>query len=136
MNEHENNQRDPREKEDAFFLLSEIHKYPHLTQRELSLRLNVSLGKTNYLIKQLSRKGMVKVKNFSFNPGKLHKISYILTPKGAQEKIRLTYHFLKRKENEYNNLKQEWEKLKNELFIDEEGAQKSLVDEESFSLNK
>ena len=97
--------------EEAFHILSEIHKSPHFTQRDLSSKLNISLGKTNYLVKELIKKGMLKAKSFSYNPEKLKKVKYILTKKGMEEKINLTYHFLKRKESEYNRIKSEWESL-------------------------
>ena len=97
--------------EEAFRLISELHGAPNLTQRQLSKNLNISLGKTNYLLKELVKKGIIKVKNFSGNPDKLKKVQYILTAKGLQEKLKLTYHFLKRKEAEYNHIKKEWEKL-------------------------
>lgn len=97
--------------EEAFRVLSELHNFLHLTQRELSKSLNISLGKTNYLIQQLIKKGIVKMKSFSHNPGKIKKMQYILTPKGAKEKTKLTYHFLKRKEAEFNKLKDEWKCL-------------------------
>ena len=99
-------------KEEVFYLLSELSKSPDITQRQLSSKLNISLGKTNYLLRKLIKKGLIKVKNFSHRPGKVKKIKYILTPKGFKEKIHLTYHFLKRAEAEYNYLKQEWERLK------------------------
>ncbi|RLJ01479.1 MAG: MarR family EPS-associated transcriptional regulator [Candidatus Aenigmatarchaeota archaeon] len=99
-------------KEDVFYLLSELSKSPDATQRQLSSKLNISLGKTNYLLRKLIKKGLIKVKNFSHRPGKIKKIKYILTPEGFKEKIRLTYHFLKRAEAEYNYLKQEWERLR------------------------
>ena len=105
MNEHPHN-------EETFRLLSELHNSPNLTQRELSKNLDISLGKTNYLIKQLIKKGVVKMKNFSYSPGKLGKVKYILTGKGLGQKVKLTYHFLKRKEAEFNKLKEEWEKLR------------------------
>jgi len=52
------------------------------------------------------------MKSFSYNPGKLRKVRYILTKKGLKEKINLTYHFLQREESEYNKLKEEWGKVK------------------------
>ena len=55
----------------------------------------------------------MKAKNFSHSPGKLGKVRYILTPKGIQDKINLTYHFLKKKEAEYNQIKKEWEETLN-----------------------
>jgi len=102
--------------EDSYLLLSELGKYPNLTQRELALKLNVSLGKTNYLIKQLIKKGLLKVRSFSENQGKLGKVKYYLTTKGIQHKVKLTYYFLKCKEAEYYILKKEWDQL-NSLAI-------------------
>lgn len=96
-------------KEDTYFLLSELRRAPHLTQRELSLRLNISLGKTNYLIKELIKKGLVKVKSFSHHSGKMKKVRYILTQKGFKETMRLAYYYLKIKETEYFNFKKEVE---------------------------
>jgi len=72
------------------------------------------LGKTNYLLKELIKRGQVKVKNFTNNPEKLKKINYFLTEKGLKEKFRLLQHFLQIKESEYNKLKQEWEHSLNE----------------------
>ena len=97
--------------EEAFRVLSELHNSPNLTQREMSKNLNISLGKTNYLIQQLIKKGIVKVKSFSHNSEKIKKVQYILTPKGMKEKLSLTYYFLKRKEAEYNFIKNEWNAL-------------------------
>jgi len=99
-------------KEDSYTILSELHKFPTVTQRELSLKLNMSLGKTNYILRQLITKGLIKMKHFSDNPDKLKKIRYMLTGEGMEEKIKLTYHFLKRKEAEYKRFKTEWDALK------------------------
>jgi len=96
------------ETEETLYLISEISNTPSITQRELSSRLNISLGKTNYLINQLVKKGLLKAQSFSRNPGKLKKLSYMLTQKGLEEKIRLTYYFLKVKEMEYLRIKQNW----------------------------
>jgi len=110
INEHPHN-------EEAFRLISELHNSPNLTQRELSKNLNISLGKTNYLMQQLIKKGIVKMKNFSSNPGKLGKVKYILTGKGMKEKLNLTYYFLQRKEKEYLALKKEVERISNGVQI-------------------
>jgi len=69
--------------------------------------LNISLGKTNYLLRELIKKGMLKVKNFSEDKEKVRKAKYILTKKGFEEKLRLALYFLKKKENEYLELKKE-----------------------------
>lgn len=98
-------------KEEVLLIIKHIESEPTITQRGLSDRLGISLGKTNYLLKELVKKGLVKVRNFSHNPAKLKKISYILTQKGFNERMRLMRHFLQRKEQEYNRLKQEWKLL-------------------------
>lgn len=100
------------EKEEVLAILSEIDKNPHITQREISYLINISLGKTNYLLNSLADKGILKIKSFSRNSGKLKKVRYILTPKGMREKIRITYHFFKKKEEEYAALKKQWEQLR------------------------
>ena len=88
-----------------------------LTQRDLSSTLSISLGKTNYLLKELARKGLLKAKNFSTKKGKVNKVKYILTKKGFEEKLRLTVYFLKKKEKEYLELKKEAEMAEKAKFL-------------------
>src|SRR3989338_4666180 len=97
-------------KEETLSIIKEIEQDPAATQRSVSRKLGISLGKTNYLLKQLIEKDIIKTKSFLNNPGKIKKIGYLLTPKGIEEKARLVYHFMKRKEAEYNFLKEEWER--------------------------
>jgi len=94
-------------KEDIFKILRLLSGGTSYTQRQLSSQLGVSLGKINYLLKELIKKGFIKVKNFSKDKNKSRKIKYILTEKGLEERIKLTYSFLKRKEKEYRELKRE-----------------------------
>jgi EPS-associated MarR family transcriptional regulator len=98
-------------KEEILNIIKEIEFNPKATQRTISGKLGISLGKTNYLLKELIKKGFIKVRNFSNNPGKLKKIRYSLTEDGIKERLGLTYHFLKRKEQEYSLMKNEWEHL-------------------------
>ena len=97
-------------KEETLHLIREVEENPALNQRLLSQKLNISLGKTNYLLKELVKKGIIKIVSFSSNPEKGRKLSYVLTQKGLEEKITLTFHFLKAKEREYKRLKEEYEK--------------------------
>ena len=92
------------QKEETLFILKELEANPNVTQRDLSSRLNMSLGKTNYLLRKLILKGFVKVKNFTGNPGKLRKIHYLLTEKGLEEKLRHHKHLLQIKNKEYTKL--------------------------------
>jgi len=100
-----------RLKEVHLALIREIEANAAVNQRILSQKAGISLGKTNYLLKELVKKGLVKARNFSSRSDKIKRINYILTQKGFQEKIRLMQHFMQRKELEYNRLKEEWEKL-------------------------
>lgn len=87
---------------------------PHLNQRDLADALGVSLGKTNYCIKALLDKGLIKMQSFSKSPRKLA-YAYLLTPAGMAEKANLTVCFLEHKIAEYESLKQEIEALKREM---------------------
>ena len=102
------------QKEETLSIFKELEANPNTTQRDLSARLNISLGKTNYLLRELILSGFIKAKNFTGHPGKLRKIRYFLTEKGLEEKFRLLQHFLQIKEAEYNKLKQDMEYSLNE----------------------
>lgn len=94
-------------KEDIFNILRLLSSRENLTQRDLSQHLDVSLGKTNYLIKILIQKGFIEIKNFTEGGQKLNKFRYILTKKGFEHKLRLAYYYLKIKEKEFYDLKRE-----------------------------
>ena len=89
-----------------FNLLRKISKKPNANQRELASDLNISLGKINYVLKELKNKGLVKINNFKNNPDKSGYL-YLLTPKGVSEKTKITIKFMKRKMVEYEELKEE-----------------------------
>ncbi|MEW5758344.1 MAG: MarR family EPS-associated transcriptional regulator [Candidatus Omnitrophota bacterium] len=97
--------------EDVFKILKILSTSQDLTQRDLSEYLNISLGKTNYLLKALTQRGLVKIKNFTSRKGKLNKLRYILTKNGFEKKITLARYFLEKKEKEYFELKKELELL-------------------------
>lgn len=97
-----------------FRVLRLIEQNPELNQRDLAKELGVSLGKTNYVLKALISKGMVKLENFNKSPNKLS-YAYLLTPTGIAEKSQLTVTFLKRKTKEYEQLKAEIENLQKEI---------------------
>ena len=92
-------------------LLRKLEVNPEYTQRELSQEMGVSLGKINYCMKKLIEKGWIKLSNFSHNQNKVGYI-YLLTPKGVEQKSRLTTSFLKTKLKEFEVLKDEINKLK------------------------
>ena len=94
---------------DKLNILREIEKSPNISQRNLASELGVSLGKVNYCLKALQKKGLVKIKNFQNKPDKINYIQYVITPKGISERTKLTINFMKRKIAEYDELKQELE---------------------------
>ena len=94
--------------QDHLNLLRKIKNNPESSQRELAEQLGFSLGKLNYCLNALKKKGLVKIKNFKNNKNKINYI-YILTPKGIAKKSMLTVNFMKRKMKEYEELKKELE---------------------------
>jgi EPS-associated MarR family transcriptional regulator len=92
--------------QDHFNVLRKIQKRPKSSQRELAEELGFSLGKLNYCLKALRSKGLIKIENFKKNPNKINYI-YVLTPKGIIAKSKLTINFMKRKMEEYKELKKE-----------------------------
>ncbi len=94
------------ENEEHFQILRKIGKNERSSQRELAKELGFSLGKLNYCLKELKMKGLVKVKNFNKSKKKLSYL-YMLTPSGFSMKKTLTLNFMKRKMQEYDELKSE-----------------------------
>jgi predicted transcriptional regulator len=66
--------------------LLELKADSSLTQRSLSRKLNISLGLTNAIIKNLIHRGLIKAKK---DTGR--KLLYIITPKGMANVSRLMY---------------------------------------------
>tara|TARA_B100000242_G_scaffold271419_1_gene223607 strand:+ start:248 stop:550 length:303 start_codon:yes stop_codon:yes gene_type:complete len=93
---------------DHFELLRKINSKPESTQRELAQELGFSLGKLNYCLKELQKKGLIKIENFKKNPNKINYL-YVLTPDGLAAKTKLTINFMKKKMKEYDELKKEIE---------------------------
>ena len=93
--------------QDQFNVLRKVQKKPEASQRELAKDLGFSLGKLNYCVKALQKKGLIKIKNFQEKKNKIKYIQYVLTPKGISERTKLTLNFMKRKMKEYDELKKE-----------------------------
>ena len=89
-------------------LLKIIDQHPEISQRKLASELGFSLGKVNYCLKAFIAKGLVKVSDFRRSDNKLA-YAYLLTPKGMEEKARVTIRFFRRIEVEYETLKREVE---------------------------
>ena len=95
-------------------LIKLLEKSPQQSQRALSESCGVSLGSIHYCLKALIEKGYVKAQNFKNAQNKLA-YTYILTPSGINLKKKLTLAFLRRKQAEYEALKQEINTLEEDL---------------------
>jgi EPS-associated MarR family transcriptional regulator len=102
-------------------ILKLLEAEPHASQRRIADELGISLGRVNYCVNALIAKGLVKVNNFRNNANKRAYL-YLLTPKGIEEKARVTVQFLKTKLGEYETLKRELEELEREARRLKEGA--------------
>jgi EPS-associated MarR family transcriptional regulator len=97
----------------SYSLLKILEANPSLSQRDLAKRLGISLGKVNFCLKALVKKGCLKINNFRNSENKLAYI-YLLTSYGAEEKAHITVRFLKFKIQEYEQLRAEIKVLKRE----------------------
>ena len=93
--------------QDKFEVLRKIEKTPASSQRELAEELGFSLGKLNYCLKALKKKGWLKLENFRKKTNKITYLKYVITPKGISERTNLTINFMKKKMREYDELKKE-----------------------------
>jgi hypothetical protein len=82
-------------------LLEAVEADSRVTQRGLSTQLGIALGLTNIYLKRLVRKGYIKCVNVQSN-----RISYLLTPRGIAEKLRLTYEFMDYSLHLYSEVRQ------------------------------
>ena len=108
--------------ENRYQILKLLEENPSLNQRELAKAMGISLGKTNYCLNALIAKGLIKAANFKRSKSKIYD-AYLLTPKGIEEKARVTLWFLKRKQSEYEMIVKELEQLQKEAALIEQ-AQK------------
>jgi len=83
-------------------ILSENHS---LSQREMAKEMGISLGKLNYCLSQLTKKGFIKVNRFRSSTA----------PQGLEEKAKVTLRFFKRKVVEYDEIQRQIKELIQEL---------------------
>lgn len=98
-------------------LLEEIESNQYPSQRYLAEKLNISLGLANSFVKRLTNKGYCKITTIPKN-----RVKYILTPKGAAEKTRLTYAYIRYSYKFYKRARQNLKELFKNLV--EEGVQR------------
>jgi EPS-associated MarR family transcriptional regulator len=99
--------------ETRYRILRILEADPQASQRRIADELGISLGRVNYCLQALVRKGLVKVNNFRNSTNKRAYL-YLLTPRGIEERARVTARFLRVKLDEYEILKRELEELQRE----------------------
>jgi DNA-binding MarR family transcriptional regulator len=87
-----------RQEKRTLRILEAIETDPLPSQREMARQLNVSLGLVNAFIKRLTHKGYFKITTIPKN-----RLRYVLTPKGAAEKTRLTFLYIQHSLEYYRN---------------------------------
>ena len=97
----------------SYRLLKLLEPNPRLSQRQVAQELGFSLGKVNFCLNSLVDKGLIKATNFK-NSGNKTAYMYLLTPRGIEEKARVTVRFLQSKMREYEALRDEIEQIRDE----------------------
>ncbi|MFH1628586.1 MAG: MarR family EPS-associated transcriptional regulator [Pseudomonadota bacterium] len=101
------------EQETCYRLLKLLSRNAALTQREMAGKMGISLGKVNYCLSELAKKGLIKINRFKASENKLQYL-YHLTPRGLEAKAGLTVSFLKRKMAQYDEIKRQIQELTRE----------------------
>jgi EPS-associated MarR family transcriptional regulator len=96
-----------------YTLMRLLQAKPHMSQRDVARELGISLGRVNFCLKALIRKGWIKATNFKNSHNKAAYM-YLLTPRGVDEKARLAVRFLLIKTREYERLRAEIEQIRRE----------------------
>jgi hypothetical protein len=90
-------------------LLSEVQRTPETNQRDLSERTGIALGMTNFLLRNLARKGYLRITQAGWR-----RWLYVLTPTGFSRKVQLTSAYIRRTLGHYQKVR---ETLREELVL-------------------
>lgn len=82
-------------------LLEEVVDNPDLSQRQLARRLGIALGVANLLVRNLAKKGYIKVSQLGWK-----RWVYVVTPNGMTRKVQLTIGYVERFINHYRRVRQ------------------------------
>ena len=113
---------------DEFEILKKISKDSNISQRKLSTILGFSLGKLNYLIKELKEKGLIKIKNLKTNNEKSQYL-YFLTATGVSSQAEFAFQFVSENIKEYEKVLIKKHKILNQVA-------KKGIGHNSFSYNE
>ena len=71
------------EQEIRYRLLKILSRESNITQRDMAKRMGISLGKVNYCLSELAKKGIIKINRFKSARNKVP-YTYIITPRGIE----------------------------------------------------
>jgi EPS-associated MarR family transcriptional regulator len=95
-------------------LLRLLEANPAMSQRDVARQLGISLGKVNFCVQALVEKGILKATNFK-NSKRKAAYMYLLTPRGIEEKAQVTARFLQKKIQEYEELRADIARIREEV---------------------
>lgn len=111
-------------------LMRLLEANPGMSQRSVARELDISVGKVNYCLQALMQRGLIKATNFKNSQNKAAYM-YLLTPRGIEQKARLTLYFLKIKLHEYEALRMEIEEIRRDA--DRAAAYAAAADDKSLT---
>ena len=107
-------QREEKQEEVRLRVMRLISCNAEMSSRQVADSVGISNGSAYYILSALVEKGFLKLSNFKKNPRK-GSYAHILTPKGIREKSLLTHRFIKRKRQEFEDLRAEIKTLEDEV---------------------
>ena len=108
-------------------ILSEVDSAPDATQRQLSQKVGIALGLTNALLRNLTKKGYIRVSKASWK-----RRLYTLTPEGFSHRIRLTVAYIHRFLDHYQKVRRTLREQLEPLVLHEE-SQVAIYGTEEFA---
>jgi len=107
-------QREQKREETRLRVMRLISCNAEISSRQVADSVGISNGSAYYILSALVEKGFLKLSNFKKNPRK-GSYAHLLTPKGIREKSLLTHRFIKRKRQEFEDLRAEIKTLEDEV---------------------
>ena len=105
-----------------FELLYLLETEPHLSQRDIAERLDISLGRVNYCLKSLMESGAVKLGRVRATDDR-PRHAYLPTTQGIARRTALTGAFLQLKRAQYERIRRQIESLGGSRAEGEEGGE-------------
>lgn len=102
-------------------ILERLEADESVSQRSLSRDLGIALGLTNLLLRQMARKGWVRLRRLKAN-----RVRYLITPSGVAEKARLSSDYLRESIRFYSDARNRLRTLFAPLTAEATGASAPL----------